>query len=150
MTLARILVAFDGTPHARRASALAFEIAERFHSHLTIVVVQAAGSEHTDPQLESLVPVSEDGRALASLVEEMRDRGRAKGLPAVDVVYLRGEVEEVLLAYLQKHPQDLAVVGSRGLSRARRVLLGSVSASLVNAAPCPVLVVRSPHPRRAG
>ncbi|MGD0250951.1 MAG: universal stress protein [Thermoplasmata archaeon] len=36
------------------------------------------------------------------------------------------------------------MVGSRGLSTARRILLGSVSTALVNHAPCPVLVVRPP------
>ncbi|HKV89791.1 MAG TPA: universal stress protein, partial [Thermoplasmata archaeon] len=103
---------------------------------------------HTDPRLASLVPVTEDGRALSTLVDELREKALAKGLPKVDAVYLQGDVEEVLLAYLQEHPQDLAVVGSRGQSRGRRILMGSVSAGLVNSAPCPVLVVRAPHPRR--
>ncbi|MCI4362601.1 MAG: universal stress protein [Thermoplasmata archaeon] len=148
MTLGRILVAFDGTAHARRASALALEIAERFHSHLTVVVVHKPPEKGEDAQLASLVPVGDDGRALVSLVDELREKGRTKGISKFEVVYLEGDVEDVLLAYLEQHPQDLAVVGSRGLSRSRRLLMGSVSASIVNAAPCPVLVVRAPHPRR--
>ncbi|MCI4322230.1 MAG: universal stress protein [Thermoplasmata archaeon] len=127
---------------------LALEIAGRFRSHLTLVVVQKPPESGTDSRLASLVPVGEDGRAMASLVDELREKGTTKGVSKFEVVYLEGDVEDVLLAYLEQHPQDLAVVGSRGLSRGRRLLLGSVSAGLVNAAPCPVLVVRAPHPRR--
>jgi nucleotide-binding universal stress UspA family protein len=36
---------------------------------------------------------------------------------------------------------DLMVVGSRGYGPLQRVLLGSVSTSLVHSAPCPVMVV---------
>lgn len=39
---------------------------------------------------------------------------------------------------------DLLVVGSRGYGPLTRVLLGSVSARLINRAPCPVLVVPRP------
>jgi nucleotide-binding universal stress UspA family protein len=51
-------------------------------------------------------------------------------------------VDEIL-AFLYQHPTDLLVLGSRGLSAARRLLLGSVSTAMVTHAPCPVLVVRS-------
>ena len=40
-------------------------------------------------------------------------------------------------------PGTILVLGSRAYGPARRVLLGSVSAALVKAAPCPLLV----HPR---
>jgi nucleotide-binding universal stress UspA family protein len=37
---------------------------------------------------------------------------------------------------------DLIVIGSRGLSGMKRLLMGSVSESVVRHAHCPVLVVR--------
>jgi nucleotide-binding universal stress UspA family protein len=37
----------------------------------------------------------------------------------------------------------LIVMGSRGLTRIKRVIMGSVSESIVRHAPCPVLVARS-------
>lgn len=43
----------------------------------------------------------------------------------------------------EMHP-DLIVVGSHGYSRWERLLLGSVSDSVVHHAPCSVLVVRTP------
>jgi nucleotide-binding universal stress UspA family protein len=146
----RILVAFDGSSQARRAITVATEIAARFHATLTLAVVRPPGPASADAYLESLVPFSDEGKALVSIVEEVREKALARGAVAVDLVQLRGEVVETLLAWLERHPQDLLVVGSRGLSRGRRLLLGSVSSGLVSEAPCPVLVVRPAREHRRG
>lgn len=140
----RILVGFDGSRGSRRACQVATEIAVRFHSALTLLVVRGTPRSGSDPYLEGLVPVGDDGRALTSVVEEIREKALARGAGRVDQVFLSGDVLKTLLEWVHAHPQDLIVVGSRGLSRGSRLLLGSVSSGLVNEAPCPVLVVR-PH-----
>lgn len=144
----RILVATDGSTPARRAVNVATEIATRFHATLTIVVVRPAGPAGGDSYLESLVPFSDEGKALVSVVEEVRAKALAHGAAAVESVVLRGEVVETIVRWIDHHPQDLLVVGSRGLSRGRRLLLGSVSSGLVSEAPCPVLVVRPAREHR--
>jgi nucleotide-binding universal stress UspA family protein len=144
----RILVAFDGSSQARRAVHVATEVAARFHATLTLAVVRPPGPSGGDLYLESLVPLSDEGKALVSIVEEVRERAVAHGAAGVESVLLHGEVVETLLRWLDHHPQDLLVVGSRGLSRGRRLLLGSVSSGLVGKAPCPVLVVRPPREHR--
>jgi len=147
----RILVGFDGSVHARRAVQVASEIAGRFRSTLTIAVVRPSALGEAVARLDALVPISEDGRTLASLMDEMRDRALAQGAQVVEPVTLHGDVLESLLGYLGRNPQDLVVVGSRGLSPGRRLLLGSVSSGLVNSALCPVLVVRpGPSPSSPG
>jgi nucleotide-binding universal stress UspA family protein len=147
--LERILVGFDGSSHARRACQFAVEIASRFGSALTLAVVRPGQSSPVDTVLEDLVPSSDDGRALSAILEEVQEKARGHGVPRVEVVYLRGDPVPSLLDWLARNPQDLIVVGSRGLSRGRRLLLGSVSAGLVAEAPCPVLVVRGHREHRA-
>ena len=149
--LARILVCFDGSAHARHAAHLALEIAGRFRSELTIATVFPQIHGKAEPLLQSLVPISEDGKTLARMIDEARERATALGIPKVHVEALEGDVTEALTSYLERHPQDLVVVGSRGLSRGRRLLLGSVSMDLVQRIPAPVLVVRPSRerPRRA-
>ena len=44
--------------------------------------------------------------------------------------------------YLEDHPMDLVIMGSRGLGVVKGVLLGSVSQYVVEQAKCPVLVVK--------
>eukprot|EP00276_Gloeochaete_wittrockiana_P005041 CAMPEP_0184652912 /NCGR_PEP_ID=MMETSP0308-20130426/10627_1 /TAXON_ID=38269 /ORGANISM="Gloeochaete witrockiana, Strain SAG 46.84" /LENGTH=543 /DNA_ID=CAMNT_0027088073 /DNA_START=320 /DNA_END=1951 /DNA_ORIENTATION=+ len=55
---------------------------------------------------------------------------------------LVGEPERQLLDEAAVIDADLLVVGSRGLNPAQRLLLGSVSTSLVQKADCPVMVVK--------
>ena len=144
--LERILVGFDASPNGHHAVEVASEIAGRFQSKLTIVVVRPPSRREVMARLEALVPMSSDGRTLEALFEEFRERALARGARAVEPVTLHGEVLESLLNYLEQNPQDLVVVGSRGLTPGRRLLLGSVSSGLVNAAHCPVLVVRPGPP----
>jgi nucleotide-binding universal stress UspA family protein len=148
----RILVGFDGSPQSRRAVQVATELAGRFQSALTIAVVRPSNRGAELARLDALVPMAEDGRTLETILDELRERALAHGAHLAEPVTLHGEVLDSLLDYLGRNPQDLVVVGSRGLTRGRRLLLGSVSAGLVNSAHCPVLVVRPgpPHiPRPA-
>jgi nucleotide-binding universal stress UspA family protein len=86
--------------------------------------------------------MGDEGKSLRVQVEEAEKEAHAKGVPAVFSVVLRGKVVDALLGYVAEHPQDLIVVGSRGLTRGSRLIMGSVSSELVSLAPCPVLVIR--------
>ncbi len=48
----------------------------------------------------------------------------------------------MIVAEAARFEADLIVMGARGLSAVRRLLLGSVSSEVVDHAPCPVLVAR--------
>jgi nucleotide-binding universal stress UspA family protein len=149
--LARILVCFDGSVHARRACDLALEIGGRFRSEVTIATVFPQLHGRSEPLLQSLVPISEDGKTLALLLDEIEAEATRLGVAKVHLVSLEGDAVDAITGYLELHPQDLVVVGSRGLSRSRRLLLGSVSTELVQRIPTPVLVVRpikEQRPRR--
>ncbi len=145
----RVFVAFDGSPESRRACQVALEIASKFQSTVTVGTVHPESREATDGHLESLVPFDAEGNSLSVLLERFRAAGAKLGVRSIEPVFLQGEVVPAILEYLASHPHDLAVTGSRGLTRGQRLLLGSVSASLVGDAPCPVLVVRAPRGRRA-
>ena len=146
----RILVAFDGSESSRGACRVALEIAARFGSSVTVAVVHPPSDEPTDGRLELLVPVNPEGKTLAQMIEEMQKEAKSRKIPSLEPAFLQGDVVPTLLEYLRAHPQDLAVTGSRGLSRGRRLLLGSVSSALVDSAPCPVLVVRPDSSKSSG
>jgi nucleotide-binding universal stress UspA family protein len=140
--LARILVCFDGSVHARRACQLALEIGGRFHSEVSLATVFPQVHGKSEPLLQSLVPISDDGKTLARLFDEAQEEASRLGVAKVHIVYLEGNAPDALEEFLEHHPHDLVVVGSRGLSRGRRILLGSVSAEIVQRIQAPVLVVR--------
>jgi len=146
----RVFVAFDGSPESRQACEVAIEIAGRFHSALTVGTVHPPTRDATDGHLESLVPFDSSGKSLAVIIDEFRSTARARGAASLEPVFLQGDdVVPALLDHLRSQSYDLAVTGSRGLSRGQRLLLGSVSAGLVGDAPCPVLVVKVPKGRAA-
>jgi nucleotide-binding universal stress UspA family protein len=95
-----------------------------------------------------LVPASEIGH-YQKIVEAAVKRSETGGVSSVTGVSYEGVVVDEILNHLEVHPTDLFVIGSRGLSTAKRLLLGSVSSAVVNHAPCPVLVVR-PTTTKAG
>jgi len=144
----KILVGFDGSHHSQRALQAAVEIAERFGSAITVAVVLAEGPEAADPLLQSLIPFGDDNRTLAGMLDDAKEKALAHKVPSFRTVHLHGDVADALLAFLETEHQDLVIVGSRGLTPGRRLLMGSVSSSLVNDAPCPVLVVRPPRAHR--
>jgi nucleotide-binding universal stress UspA family protein len=81
--------------------------------------------------------------SVQGLSEPLRRRGYA-----TETVVARGRAADVLLAEAEDLSADLIVVGNRGLGVAASVLLGSVSATLVDHANCPVLVARRPRVSR--
>jgi nucleotide-binding universal stress UspA family protein len=148
----KIAVAVDGSDYANHALEIAIDMAKHFSGALAvvgvapIVPVYIAPSEPLSP---GVIPPSELPR-YRDIVAAAVKRAKAAGVTNVTGAAKEGVVVDELIGYLEAHPTDLVVVGSRGLSTGKRILLGSVSSGLVNHAPCPVLVVRPPPTTKHG
>jgi nucleotide-binding universal stress UspA family protein len=141
----RIAVAVDGSAHASQALDVAIDLAHRYESQLTVLAVaplQPVYVAPNEPFVATAVPIS-DLPHYQAIVEEAVHRAERAGVTAVTGVCDDGVVIDEILSFLETHPTDLLVLGSRGLSAAKRLLLGSVSTMMVTHAPCPVLVVRT-------
>ena len=143
----RIVVAFDGSPDSVRAVKTACSIARGYDAKLTIVHVYSV------PAISYATPAPIPQIDAGLLEESAREAGsktlaKAKGLAAeagVDAKFQLLESQSVVRAVLEfaeKEACDLIVVGTRGMTGFRRMILGSVSSGLVSHAHCPVLVVR--------
>jgi nucleotide-binding universal stress UspA family protein len=81
---------------------------------------------------------TQNGRKLLAGATRALNRKGVKILP-----YLKqGHAGEEIIKLAEKTRADLIVMGSRGLSQLKRVVLGSVSQKVVRYAPCSVLIVR--------
>jgi nucleotide-binding universal stress UspA family protein len=143
-TFRRITVAIDGSPNGDSALDDAIDLARRYEADLVIVSVAPIVPVYistSEPYVPAGVPPSEIGR-YREIVEAAVKKAEAGGVASVTGVSYEGVVVDEILSHLEQHPTDLLVIGSRGLSTAKRILLGSVSSAVVNHAPCPVLVVR--------
>ncbi|CAL9115098.1 unnamed protein product [Musa textilis] len=61
-----------------------------------------------------------------------------------EAVIVTGDPKETICQAAEQMQTDLLVVGSRGLSKIRRAILGSVSDYCAHHANCPVLIVKPP------
>ncbi|HEV8050377.1 MAG TPA: universal stress protein [Thermoplasmata archaeon] len=138
----RILACVDPSPSGRQALASAIEMAVKFGRGLTLLTVLAGSEADSHPDLDRLVPIDSEGRSIQRVLEDAQAEATKRGVSSTEIVYLRGDPLDAILAYLEKASPELVVVGTRGRSRGSRLLLGSVSSRLVSEAPCPVLVVR--------
>jgi len=135
----RIVVGFDGSEHSRKALERAVELADG----ATIAVVAAADIARLqrDPAGGTSPVDPADREARAAALAEARAYLEGRGLAGV-FVEGHGNPADVIVQEAEESGADLIVVGTRGLNAARRLLLGSVSTTVVHHAPCDVLVVR--------
>ncbi|MCL4324072.1 MAG: universal stress protein [Candidatus Thermoplasmatota archaeon] len=141
--LGKIVVAVDGSPHAERALEVAVDLAKKYQSELDIVTVipTMVVVASTEPWVPPQLPETET-KYYHDLIEKATRKATELGVPPKKTLCLEGHVVDELLAFTEKELPDLFIVGSRGLSTARRLLLGSVSDALVHHVKCPILIVK--------
>jgi nucleotide-binding universal stress UspA family protein len=143
----RILLAIDGSAAASRARDLVDRITWPVGTTIRVVAVLEHAHDlvgfpgqhapEADPRdIEtSLVRRLDD--ALESAVRDLEHDGRI-----LERMLLRGRAANAVVQEARDFSADLIVVGNRGHGRMNTMLLGSVSAEIVDHAPCPVLVAR--------
>jgi len=144
--LQRITVAVDGSEFAQRALDLAADLAVRYSGALEIVAVAPLVPVYvasTEPWVPTEVPETEVARYRAVIDAAVASAEKA-GVTSVTGLCLEGAIVDELLNHIDANPPDLLVLGSRGLSAAKRLLLGSVSDAVAHHVKCPVLLVKSP------
>ena len=77
------------------------------------------------------------------VLERHAEQLRAQGV-AVETVVREGYPATVIQEEAEERRADLIVIGTRGLSGLKHLLLGSVAERVVQKAPCPVLTVKTP------
>ncbi len=143
----RIVIGVDGSGAARVATEF---VANRTWPLGTRVNLIAAVEPIVDWSGLAPLPgdVLEDRRAaLGAVLDDHADALRRSAL-AVETAVAMGSAPDCLIAAADEQMADLIVVGNRGRGPASSALLGSASADLVDHAPCPVLVARSPSASR--
>jgi nucleotide-binding universal stress UspA family protein len=139
-----IVVGVDGSEHSARVLEWAMREAAMLHAPLTVLIVHLVASSpwtgnpmvapEDQPELDKARQMAEE--AVAKAASKIGDAGP----PSVAVRAVIGLPAKELIA--ASAGADLVVVGSRGGGGFSGLLMGSVSAQVVNHAACPVAVVR--------
>jgi nucleotide-binding universal stress UspA family protein len=138
------MVALDGSPSSEFALELAGSLALATGASVELVSVVPIHVYYSNyvPDVNTVTEAEE--KAVHDRLEKDMEKLRSRGVRDVRFTVLSGLVVEALLDHVQAHPPELLIMGSRGQSTTRRLLLGSVSDALVHYANCPVLVAKLP------
>ncbi|HJR84575.1 MAG TPA: universal stress protein [Nitrososphaeraceae archaeon] len=151
MTFSKILVAVDGSKASIHASAQAIDIAKKLDAELNALYVISPDTRYNYPEdaltpkmskafKEILMISMQRGEKNVDVVRQMAKQSNIK--IKTDVVVGISSVVKEIIEYAHKNEINMIVVGSRGLSGIKKMLLGSVASGVVTYADCPVLVIK--------
>lgn len=136
MPLRMVLCGVDHSPGSRAAATLAAALAERLGLRLVLLhAAPAAVTAHAETLPYALAAIG------TNAVDTLRDAVEAIDHPRAAGVVVHGAPGPALVEAAVAADAVFVVVGSRVLGPLSGAVLGSVSAHVVRAAPCPVVVV---------
>jgi nucleotide-binding universal stress UspA family protein len=146
--ISSIVVGTDGSDTATKAVQEAASLAVQLGAAIDIVSAYAPVA--TQRLREEARQVPEDLQWTVTPREEVDDKLReakqlveSMGVEEVHLYPREGDPADAILDVAEERGCDLIVVGNKGMSGAKRFLLGSVPNKVSHHAPCSVLIVRT-------
>lgn len=149
--ISHILCCVDGSRHATAAVDLACDLACKYQARLTLLHV-ARDSETRLLPAEVLAALGALDRASAAasapaalggeILKRHAERARENGVTDVATALEGGHPAPAIATYAQDHGVSLIVMGSRGLSDLKGLLLGSISSKVLQLTDCACLIVK--------
>jgi len=142
----QILLATDGSDEATLATQAATELSRETGSEVHLVYVLPTPAQlighhlYSDETRESLIGGAE--RDAETFLKQQAEKIRSDGGKVADTHLRSGDPDKEILRAAEALGVGLIVMGSRGLGAVSRMLIGSISDSVVRHAHCPVLVMR--------
>ena len=145
---ASILVGTDGSDTAKTAVRYAIDLARELGARLQIVsAYEPVADQRLREQRAAMpsdmqwtIPPHED---VLAMLAQARDQAQTAGVDQVETFARQGDAADAILDVAEEQRSDLIVVGNRGMTGAKRFLLGSVPNKVSHHAPCSVLIVRT-------
>ncbi len=143
-----IVVGTDGSDTAKKAVGRATALAAQLGARLEIVSAYepVSGQRLREEQqqvpgdLQWMVTPRED---VDATLEKAAEEAREHGVVDVRIHARQGDPADAILDVAEELDSDLIVVGNKGMTGAKRFLLGSVPNKVSHHAPCSVLIVRT-------
>ena len=152
----KILVPLDGSEHSAKALEKAIQIAKKFEARITLIHVY---SVYVQPILlpePTTVGISTVPLLTAAEVSKVAETARSAGNRIladgeekaksedvqVEKMLVEGHAVQEIVRVAKEGDFDLVVMGARGLSRIKEILLGSVSDGVMHHVTCPIMLVK--------
>lgn len=142
----RIIVALDGSDFSFRAADYAINLAKLTGGE--ILCVHAVGDlsyiEYMGPGILTVTRyIDEAKKQTEEWFSKIKTKAAKQGVKSTsETIFNLSSIAESIISYAAEQKADLIVIGTRGRSGLKRLVLGSVASAVVAHADCPVLVVR--------
>lgn len=149
----KILVAIDGSKQSMDAAYYAINVSNKFNAELYAIHV-TTDSEYVEMFSFGIYDVEPPTHRKLSLeyiiqkakewFDEIKVKANEKNiqLSKAELIGTSASVEAAIVDYAEKNNIDLLVLGTKGYSGIKKLLVGSVASAVLNYAHCPVMVVR--------
>lgn len=141
----KILVAVDGSEASVEAAKYATQIANKYKSDLVVLYVILSDITIFGPDAPSHINVlKQQGQDILDRVKEVSIDSALHNDQTRVRLELIGSPSAVsgIVGFAEKEMVELIVIGTRGRSGFKKLLLGSVASGVVNYSHCPVLIVK--------
>jgi nucleotide-binding universal stress UspA family protein len=142
----KILVAIDGSQTSMDAADYATEMARKDGAQLIALTVNRLPFSSygiTTPQDESEHLKEKEVHESKQWFDKISQNAQQNNIQLkTDLVNSQMSIEGAIIEYAESNGVDLIVIGTKGSSALKKVLLGSVASGVVTHATCPVMVVK--------
>jgi nucleotide-binding universal stress UspA family protein len=142
MLFKNILVPHDGSGNSKHAFKVALDIAKKYNSKLSMLTVLDTSTGYW---ANSNLWDKAMGGAKTLVTKEFESFESAAKKPKVsfhsEIIESRS-VTKTIVSYSKSKKIDLIVMGAQGITGWNKLILGSVTDSVVHRVKCPVLIVR--------
>ncbi|MFG6158000.1 universal stress protein [Halomonas sp. 1390] len=142
-----ILVPIDGSEHAKKALAVACQLARQEQASLILLHIPEQLAQDTLLVWGiGAVEMKASQEELEAAGRQIRDRAteaaRDAGVEHIEAMIAQGDPTRTILDEARRRDVDAIVMGSRGLGDLKGLVVGSVSHKVSHAADCTVITVR--------
>ena len=148
----KILVPMDGSEPSFHAGMIANNIAKKFNSEIIVLYVVVSPSNYEYANLTGLVTPKQIDMIIQNAKDEAKDwfhkvenivkEGNPNVKLTMKVIVTEIALYGEIIQYAEQENIDLIVIGTRGRSGMKKLLLGSTASGVIKNATCPVLVTK--------
>jgi nucleotide-binding universal stress UspA family protein len=136
--LEKLLLSTDGSEFSEGAVREAVKLAKICSSRLFAISVI-----ETNPEFEALAPqlIEKEEEKTRDRLEQIKSMADKEGISCEIIARHAESPFQAIIGEAEKNQVDMIIMGRRGRTGLRRLLMGSVTAKVIGYSPCNVLVV---------
>ncbi len=142
MLFKNILVPYDGSSHSKHSFKVALDMAKKYNSKILMVTVLDTSPgywAHTSLWDNAMVGAK---TLVTKEFESFESAAKKAKVPFHSKIIESHSTTKAIVSYSKSKKIDLIVMGAHGKTGLDKLILGSVSNSVVHRVRCPVLIVR--------